>query len=147
MLTINFKGKELQLKFNYRAFFKANRLLSTKNVDNSSSNNDGAANLWVNLVTGDDTAVLNAFKVLIPNAKEEDLFDLIDHLSEEKGEEALVEELINELEQSAFFKRAAKRWLKLTSTFVESKKAASDDEKLQIKILKDTLEEVKKSLS
>lgn len=142
MLTLKIKGKEKNVKFDYATFFRANKLFSTKNPENGASNNDGAGNIWVSLVTGDDTAIFNAISALLSTAKEEEILAVID---EYDGD--IASDLIEELKESSFFKNAAQRWMKFTKMFVEGKKVETDDEKMELKVMKNTLEEVEKSLS
>lgn len=143
MITLNFKGKDKEYKFDYASFFRANKLFSTKNPENGTSNNDGAGSIWVSLVTGDDSAIFNAVSSLLPAKATED--EVVETINKYDGD--ISEDLQDELRESAFFKKAAKRWMKFTNLFVEGKKAETENDKMELKVMKNTLEEVKKSLS
>lgn len=138
MLVID--GQEL--KFNFRAFFRANNILSSQ-----AGANDGASQLWIQFVTGDEMAVYNALKVLLPKAKEDEIVDIIDRYADDGELDALTDSIEAELHRSAFFQRAAKRWLNLVEKYQVSKKPKTEEEKLQAKVMNDTMDAVKKSLS
>lgn len=143
MLTLNFKGKDKEVKFDYASFFRANKLFSTKNPETNASNNDGAGSIWVSLVTGDDSAIFNAVSSLLPAKATED--EIVETINKYDGD--ISEDLITEMKESSFFKNAAKRWMKFTEMFVGGKKAETENDKMELKVMKNTLEEVKQSLS
>lgn len=149
MLDVTIKDKPYQLKFNYSAFFRANKLFST-----SENANDGASVLWMSLVTGEDTALFDALRVLLPaSVKDADIFEALDAIDAKNGVDKFASDIEEEIKKSGFFRRATKRWLKLTEKY--SKQAAvkggteaeQAQQKAQAQAMKDTLDAVRKSLS
>ena len=138
MLKINDKD----VKFDFRAYFRANSILSS-----APNANDGASQLWIKFVTGDEMAVHDALNVLLPDVGENDIFDLLDKYEESGKMDKLREDLQAELFASGFFHRAAKRLVSFMEKYQKPKKAKTDEEKQAQQLQHDTLEELKKSLS
>ena len=88
-----------EVKFNFKALFRANALLSTQ-----ADAKDGASQLWLQFVTGDENeAVYNALRVLITDKKDSEIEDLIDsEYSDGDKFEDLYKDLQSELEKSSF---------------------------------------------
>lgn len=133
-----------EVKFNFKALFRANALLSTQ-----PDAKDGASQLWLQFVTGDENeAVYNALRVLIADKKDSEIEDLIDSdYSDGDKFEELYKDLQEELKKSSFFRRAAKHWTDLVEKNTTSLPQKTTEEKTQAKAIKDTLAEMKKSLS
>jgi len=133
-----------EVKFNFKALFRANALLSTQ-----ADAKDGASQLWLQFVTGDENeAVYNALRVLITDKKDHEIEDLIDSdYSDSDKFEELYKDLQSELEKSSFFRRAAKHWTDLVEKNTTSLPQKTAEERTQAKAIKDTLAEMKKSLS
>lgn len=144
MLEIKIKNTVEKLKFNYRAFFKANSELSTQ-----AGANDGASNLWLSFVTNDPNALFNALKVLLPSKyTDDDIFSALDGLEDKNEVDTTFKALEEELRQSSFFQRAAKRWIELTEKYdlSSTKEPKTDEEKIQASVNKDMLAAMKESL-
>ena len=133
-----------EVKFNFKALFRANALLSTQ-----PDAKDGASQLWLQFVTGDENeAVYNALRVLIADKKDSEIEDLIDSdYSDGDKFEELYKDLQAELKKSSFFRRAAKHWTDLVEKNTTSLPQKTVEEKTQAKAIKDTLAEMQKSLS
>lgn len=137
MINHKFEDKDYEMKFNYAAFFKANTIFSSRNKDTGEGNDDGAAQLWVDIVTGNDTALYRAFRVLLPSSFEDKLiYKFIDSFEEDPNEIVL-----GELQNSRFFVHAVKRWVKLSEAYVKGLKNEDPVKKSQLELLA----EVKKS--
>lgn len=105
-VTVN--GTTKTLKFNYKALFNANNDLSTRDKDGNNMG-DGATNLFVRLVSGDPSALVDVIKVAggFTKPADDDLFDAIDELTEngDKLDEVMAE-MKDELKNSGFFKKS-----------------------------------------
>ncbi|MFB9770093.1 tail assembly chaperone [Lactiplantibacillus modestisalitolerans] len=143
MISLKIKGKDLDLKFDFGAFFRANKQLSTNDTQE-----DGASQLWLQFVNEDPMAVYNALRVLVPaKYSDEDITDFLNDYADEKAFDDLTKQLEEELHTSAFFRRAAKQWLNLTSKYAVTGKAKNQAEEIQQQAVRDTLDALKKSLS
>lgn len=138
MLKIN----DTNVKFDFRSFFRANAVLAS-----APNSKDGASQLWIKFVTDDEMAVHDALKVLLPDADENEIFDLLDKYEEDGKMDKLHDDLQGELYASGFFRRAAKRLVSFMEKYQVAKKAKTEQEKQEQLIQRDTLEELKKSLS
>lgn len=96
------------LKFNFKALFNANRDFSSTD-QNGSNMGDGATNLFVRLVSGDPSALVDVIKAAggFPKATDDDLFAAVDELTAdgEKVDEVMAE-MKDELKNSGFFKKS-----------------------------------------
>lgn len=96
------------LKFNFKALFNANRDFSSTD-QNGNNMGDGATNLFVRLVSGDPSALVDVIKAAggFPKATDDDFFAAVDELTEdgEKVDEVMAE-MKDELKNSGFFKKS-----------------------------------------
>ena len=96
------------LKFNFKALFNANRDFSSTD-QNGNNMGDGATNLFVRLVSGDPSALVDVIKATggFPKATDDDLFAAVDELTAdgEKVDEVMAE-MKDELKNSGFFKKS-----------------------------------------
>lgn len=96
------------LKFNFKALFNANRDFSSTD-QNGNNMGDGATNLFVRLVSGDPSALVDVIKAAggFPKATDDDLFAAVDELTAdgEKVDEVMAE-MKDELKNSGFFKKS-----------------------------------------
>ncbi len=96
------------LKFNFKALFNANRDFSSTD-QNGNNMGDGATNLFVRLVSGDPSALVDVIKTAggFPKATDDDLFAAVDELTAdgEKVDEVMAE-MKDELKNSGFFKKS-----------------------------------------
>lgn len=104
-MQVTIKGTAYELKFNFKALFKANKELST--IDENGNNmSDGATNLFTRLALGDSLAIADTIKVAsnVGKVSDEDVFNAIDELTEDGTKlEEVLEELKEELKHSGFF--------------------------------------------
>ncbi|MCS8622426.1 tail assembly chaperone [Lactiplantibacillus plantarum] len=136
------KINDKEVKFNFKAFFRANKILSTApNAD------DGASQLWLQFVTDNEMAVPNAVQVLLSGISEDKVVDLMDKYEEDGQFEQLRADLQDELQKSGFFRRAATHWINLVDKYQTGKKAETEEEKMKQQVQKDTLDAMRKSLS
>lgn len=96
------------LKFNFKALFNANRDFSSTD-QNGNNMGDGATNLFVRLVSGDPSALVDVIKAAggFQKATDDDLFAAVDELTAdgEKVDEVMAE-MKDELKNSGFFKKS-----------------------------------------
>ncbi|WP_334098209.1 tail assembly chaperone [Leuconostoc lactis] len=96
------------LKFNFKALFNANRDFSSTD-QNGNNMGDGATNLFVRLVSGDPSALVDVIKAAggFPKATDDDLFAAIDELTEDGDKvDEVMAEMKDELKNSGFFKKS-----------------------------------------
>lgn len=142
MIELTINKKIYEGKFNFKAMFKANQLYSSQG-----SSDDGASQLWIAFVTGDDSAVYKALRVLLPNAKvtDDEIMDFLDEKDAAGEYDQFAKELESELQHSGFFRRAAQHWLDFTDRYKDA--ATAKMETGQKKAMNSMLEEMRKSLS
>lgn len=138
-MQITFDGKDYNVKFNFNALFKANTLFSNVDKDGNSMK-DGAANLFIRLISGDDTALSDVVELFIPKkASRDQINNVVDELTND-GEkaESVVNEFINEMKKSGFFGRAIKNYKKQIERGIVmlKKKDKSDETTSQMEALK-----------
>lgn len=96
------------LKFNFKALFNANRDFSSTD-QNGNNMGDGATNLFVRLVSGDPSALVDVIKAAggFPKATDDDLFAAVDELTEDGDKvDEVMAEMKDELKNSGFFKKS-----------------------------------------
>lgn len=96
------------LKFNFKALFNANRDLSSTD-QNGNNMGDGATNLFVRLVSGDPSALVDVIKAAggFPKATDDDLFAAVDELTADGDKvDEVMAEMKDELKNSGFFKKS-----------------------------------------
>lgn len=112
-IELNIKGKQVTGKFNFGAFYKANKLLSTE--QNGESNGDGAVNLFYGIVSGDVMMLPSAIAVLATKKlSDEELSDAVDTITaaHDGDIDAVFDEIKEELQASGFFMKAVKNQIK-----------------------------------
>ncbi|MBF7122900.1 tail assembly chaperone [Pediococcus pentosaceus] len=149
-MEIEFAGKEYKTKFNYSALFKANLFFSDKDKDGNDMKN-GAASLFMRLISGDDTALSDVIKLFVPKKVTDDqLLHIVDDITEEGDKaEDIVEEFITEMKTSGFFERAIQNFKKQIEKAIEvfEKKEQSEEVSQQLEGLKSQLTLLNKKLS
>lgn len=138
-----------ELKFNYKAKWKADKLFSSEDAEGNSAGN-GAAVVWVGLVSEkSDSALLSALRSMT-NHSEEELVDAIEQNAEQAGGiEKLVEQFTKELEQSDFFRFAAKQFLKQEEKsldILKKRKNKTDKDKENISSIEAAIQMMKETL-
>lgn len=96
------------LKFNFKALFNANRDFSSTD-QNGNNMGDGATNLFVRLVSGDPSALVDVIKAAggFPKATDDDLFAAVDELTADGDKvDEVMAEMKDELKNSGFFKKS-----------------------------------------
>lgn len=145
MLKINIAGKQEDVKFNFKALFRANNELSS-----SKEAKDGAGQLWMQFVTGEDMAAYNALCILLPKGySDEQVQDAIDEYAEQNAYDQLIDDLQGEMKKSSFFRRSATHFMESMEKVAKMKtsKNQTQQEKMQAAAVNGMLEEMKKSLS
>ena len=145
MLNVKIAGKNIKVKFDFKAFFKANKALS-QNEDSK----DGAAQLWLAFVNGDVMAPYNALCVLLPKSYTDDqVMAVLDDYMEAGTYDKFVDDLKAELKASGFFHKAAQNMVDQIDKYGQTKptKNQTETEKKQAEAVADMLAAMKKSLS
>ena len=149
-IELNIKGKQVTGKFNFGAFYKANKLLSSE--QNGVSNGDGAVNLFYGIVTGDVMMLPSAIAVLAPGApgkfSDEELNDAVDTFTAAHGGDldAVFDEIKGELQDSGFFVKAVKNQIKSMDMVRESLMTKEDATEVQKKAFDDMLNTLKENV-
>ena len=154
--VIKVKKKDVEIKFNYRLNFKANKKLGTKN-ENGEPQNDGAGILFTQVLEGEDAALINIIQLMDDKFTENDVLDAIgeyvenlvdDEVTEEQAYAQIFEDLKEEMLASGFFVSKIRKYLEnleLAREYTESK--SDEDSKLAVKKLTELIDRVKKELS
>lgn len=137
-IELNIKGKQVTGKFNFGAFYKANKLLSNE------QNNDGAVNLFYGIVTGDLMMLPSAITILAPaNEKltDEQTNDAVDAMTAAHGGDldAVFDAIKEELQDSGFFVKAVKNQIKSMEMIQEALMAKEDTTEVQKKAFEEML--------
>lgn len=127
-------GNEIkELKFNYKAKFKADKLFSSED-ENGNSIGNGAAVLWTEIIVQkSDTAIFKSIKAMTEGVTDSEIIDAIEKNAEQAGGiEKLIEQFAQELEQSDFFAHAHKQFAqqqdKLLKILKKKKNKTPEDE-------------------
>ena len=89
--VIKVKKKDVEIKFNYRLNFKANKKLGTKN-ENGEPQNDGAGILFTQVLEGEDAALINIIQLMDDKFTENDVLDAIGEYVENLVDDEVTEE-------------------------------------------------------
>lgn len=147
--VIKVKGKDLEIKFNYKLLFLANKKLATKD-ENGNSQENGAANLFNNITDRKDSAIHDLIELSYSGKlSENDIIDAVGEYMDENGYEETFEEIENEMLNSGFFLSKVKKQIedmKFSLTILEKKETEeAKDQREAIKAMQERLE--KKILS
>lgn len=154
--NIAIKGKEQEIKFNYRLNFKANKKLASKDKDGNLQN-DGAGILFVQVLEKEDDALVNLISLIDSKATENDALDAISNyidelvssgLDEEAAYNRIFEDLKEEMLASGFFVSKIRKYqetLEKAHTIYSNRK--TDEDKLQAEELKKLADRIKKEIS
>ncbi|WP_166434741.1 tail assembly chaperone [Weissella paramesenteroides] len=148
-ITIN--GKMSELKFNFKALFKANSEYSS--VENGVSQGNGAVLLFLRLIDNDVTVIPDIIKVAGNFGKatnEDKLFEAVDEITDggEKIDEVLTE-LKDELKQSGFFMKTItsyKNKVEDNLTVMEAKAKTDETVSNNLPIIKAMLKSLNENL-
>lgn len=133
MIEFRIGNKIEELKFNYKAKFKADKLFSSLDADGNSVGN-GAAVLWGGLIVNkSDNAIFQSVKAMTDGYTEDEIIEAIGKNAEKAGGvEKLIDQFSAELEQSDFFKHAhvqfEKQQEKLLKILKKKKNKTPEDE-------------------
>lgn len=153
--TVNVRGKDLEVKFNYRMMFKANRELGSID-ENGKKNEDGASNLFMKVMNQEDTAIFDLIRLAHTGGKaltEEEIFDAIENRFEGVEDEGeAYDELFNDMKEemlnSGFFMRKLEAQIKNMekgkAILAEKEDQTSKD---QVKAITDLIDSMKKEIS
>lgn len=154
--VIKVKKKDVEIKFNYRLNFKANKKLGTKN-ENGESQNDGAGILFTQVLEGEDAALINIIQLMDDKFTENDILDAIgeyveelvnDEVNEEQAYAQIFKDLKEEMLASGFFVSKIRKYqenLELAKEYSEAK--ADEESKLSVRKLTELIEKMKNELS
>lgn len=147
--VIDVKGKELEIKFNFRLMFKVNKELATKD-DNGVYQENGAGQLFMNITERKDSALIDLIKIASGDKKltDNDIVDAIGEYADEHGYETLYEEVEAELLDSGFFLQKIQKTLE-DMKFGQSLMTDSKDEKevMQAKAIDKVITRLEKKIS
>lgn len=155
-LVFNVKGKEQEIKFDFKTLFKANRRLSSVNPETGERNNDGAMNLFNQINNGSEEGIINLIQIASGNKKvdEDQALEAIEKYLEDSGsdeEEAynqLFLDVKGEMLDSGFFVGKLKKQLETMEQGAKTiEKHGTDEQKAQIEIMNDMIDSVKKEIS
>ena len=154
--VIKVKKKDVEIKFNYRLNFKANKKLGTKN-EQGVPQNDGAGILFVQVLEKEDDALVNLIKLVDDKLSENEILDAVDGyvaslvedgLGEEEAYDQVFEDLKEEMLSSGFFVSKVRKYHEQLMAAQEVLGAKTDEEsQATAKALGDLAQRVKKELS
>ena len=154
--VIKVKKKDVEIKFNYRLNFKANKKLGTKN-EQGVPQNDGAGILFVQVLEKEDDALINLIKLVDDKLSENEILDAVDSyvaalvedgLGEEEAYDQVFEDLKEEMLSSGFFVSKVRKYHEQLMTAQEVLGAKTDEEsQVTAKALGDLAQRVKSELS
>lgn len=152
--VIEVKGKELQIKFDYRTVFKANNQLGS--VDEKGNRNaDGASNLFNRILEQDDTAIFDLIQLAhTGKLTENEIFEAIEKHLEKAGDDeseaydALFTEIKEEMLRSGFFVKKLEKQIENMEKGKEIIEAREDEQsKMQAKAVGELIQRLKQELS
>ncbi len=151
---INVKGQLLEIKFNYRTMYKANRELGSID-ENGNKQEDGASNLFLRVLQQDDSAIFDLIKLTYKGKglKEDDIFDALEERFEGAEDEAkaydeLFDDMKDEMLRSGFFTRKLEAQIENLEKGITILEAREDkDSQTQATMLRDVVGTAKKEIS
>lgn len=153
--TVNIRNNPLEIKFNYRIMFKANKELGTID-EKGNKNTDGASNLFIRVLNQDDTAIFDLIKLVFKGGKaltDDEIFDAIEERFEGVEDEAKAyDELFNDMKEEMLESGFFMRKLSVQIENMEKGKkmlAEKTDEtsQMQVKQLDELINSLKKEIS
>lgn len=150
MIEFKIGDKAEELKFNFKAKWKADQLFSSKDADGNSAEN-GAATIWLGLIyQQSDTALVSALQSMTKYSKDE-LIDAVEENAESAGGIGnLIDKFAEEIKKSDFFKHAATQFMKQEEKFLailKNKKNKTEEDKANIDGLSSGIQMMKETLS
>lgn len=147
--TINVKGKDLEIKFNYRLMFKVNKEMSSLD-DQGRRQENGAGQLFLDIVERKDSAVHNLIRIAYGSKKitDDEILDAVGDYAEEHGYDEMFDDIEGELLDSGFFLPKIKKTIE---DMKFGKELLSDSEKeeqkTQVKAIDAMLNKLQKRIS
>lgn len=147
--TINIKGKDLAIKFNFGLMFKVNKELATTGDDGVKQEN-GAGQLFMDITERKDSALINLIRIASGDKKLTDdaIIDAISEYADEHGYEEMYEEIEAELLSSGFFMQKIEKTLADMKFGHELLKDTEDkDQQTQVKAVAKVVERLENRIS
>lgn len=147
-ITLMVKGQELEIKFNYRLMFKANKELSTVDEKGVKQEN-GAGQLFLNIVERKDSAVHDLVRMAYgKKITDDEVLDSVSNYAEEHGYEQMFTDIESELLNSGFFKPKIEKALDDMKFGKELLKDSDNEEqKTQVKAIEAMLKKLQNRIS
>ena len=110
--TIEIKGKDLEIKFNFGLMFKVNKALATTD-ENGAKQENGAGQLFMDITERKDSALINLIRIASGDKKITDdaIIEAISDYADEHGYEELYDAIEAELLDSGFFMQKIEKTL------------------------------------
>lgn len=147
--TINIKGKDLAIKFNFGLMFKVNKELATAGDDGVKQEN-GAGQLFMDITERKDSALINLIRIASGDKKLTDdaIIDAISEYADAHGYEEMYEEIEAELLSSGFFMQKIEKTLADMKFGYELLKDTEDkDQQTQVKAVAKVVERLENKIS
>lgn len=155
--TVEINGKPLEIKFNYRLLYKANKQLGSKD-EHGNPQNDGAGVLFAKVLEEDDDALIDIVRLATKSKiTDDEIFDGIEkyvssYEDEEKGYSAIFSDLKEEMITSGFFLKKIKKYIDNLEKAVKVIKNQRPDDKIKnpketAKAMEELAEKMKKEIS
>ena len=152
-LIFKVKGKEQEVKFDFKTLFKANRELSSKNPETGKKNDDGAFNLFTQINEGSDEGIINLIQLTGNKVTEEQALDAMAQymedyeLDDEEAYDQLFKDVKDELLNSGFFVGKLKKQVDTMEKGAKTiEKHGTEEQKEQIPLMKEQIEMLKKEI-
>lgn len=148
--TITVKNKDIDIKFNYKMMFLANRKLSQIDKDGNNSKN-GAALLFQRIAVDQDEEAIHDLINLAKGGKgftESDLIEAVGNHLEEHGYEDTFNEIKQEMLDSDFFVKKVQKYIEQMEMGADLMEDKDDQEtQSQIKAIQIIIGKLKKAIS
>lgn len=147
--TINIKGKDLAIKFNFGLMFKVNKELATTDEDGIKQEN-GAGQLFMDITERKDSALINLIRIASGDKKLTDdaIIDAISEYADAHGYEEMYEEIEAELLSSGFFMQKIEKTLADMKFGYELLKDTEDkNQQTQVKAVAKVVERLENKIS
>lgn len=152
--TVQVKGKELPIKFNYRMVFKANKKLGTINAETKERNSDGAGVLFSKVLEQEDDAIFEIINLAATEKlSENEIFEAMEDFfskfkDEEEAYDAIFAQMKDEMLASGFFKKKIKKYVEnLEKAIKVLEKKDTDESKDQVEAIKELADKMKSEIS
>lgn len=154
-LVFDINGKEQEIKFNFRLLFKANRKLSSKDPETGEVGNNGALNLFTQINDGREEGIINLIQLASGNKKvtEDVALEAIEAymiqtgLDDEEAYNQIFIDVKEEILDSGFFVGKIKKQVEaLENNVATIEKHGTEEQKTQVKVMKDMIDSVKNEI-